>query len=583
MKAKLFLILILSSFYCTAQNLEWRSTFCNQIYDSIETIAYHEGYVYYGGIFKGTVDFDPSANVSNLTANNSFLDIYFCKSDSAGHLIWAKQISIYTNSQFGNNTYLNSINIKVDENGNIYAAGQFVDTLDIDPGAAVNYLLPSSGGNFYMAKFDPNGNLIWAKQTSTINYLIMSDFEMDLDDNLYIAGAFNGLVDFDPDTSVLQLNTALISQEAFICKYNSDGHLLNARNFVSSNNSVINSLAIDVNKNVIISGEFTGTVEFATGVNINNQSPYYSNIFIGKLDSLLQYEWVDYSIYTASNYHGSSIGSISIDNANNIYFTGEVLANSFQFNFDSTLITIPTSFPYSSTFMVKCDANGNIVWAKTFGNQYRLDNKITSLINTDGLLYINGRFEVTSDFDPGADSTILVGNKMYSFLEVLDTAGNFHNVDVIGNGTDNWVNINGFVNDENGNLYLIGNYRILSASQIDCDPGIGTSNLPNTNFVFLVKWGFGNYNNLSNFDTEKGISIFPNPMSSSATVLLSENTNHAKAKIYNAMGQLVNEIDNISGNSFNISRDQLTTGFYFIKLIEDNKIIATEKFILSDF
>lgn len=580
MRSKLLILLLSIKLFCSAQNLEWANTYCDfQVIDSLQTLAYHNGYLYSGGTFHGTDDFDPNSGIFNLTSIAS-TDIFISKTDTAGHLIWAKQISATTLGL--SNLFHNSITIKLGANGDIYVAGRFRDTLDIDPSSSVQLLIPSNGGNFYIAKFDTNGNLIWAKQTSSINYLIMFDFEMDLDGNLYIAGTFNGLVDFDPDTSILQLNASLTSQEAFICKYNSDGHLLNARNFVSSHNSVIYSLAIDVNKNVIISGEFKGTVEFATGVNINNQSPYYSNIFICKLDSLLQYEWVDYSIYTASSYHGSSIGSICIDNANNIYFTGEILANSFQFNFDSTLFTIPTSFPYSSTFIVKCDPNGNIVWAKTFGNQYHLYNKITPLINTDGLLYINGRYEANSDFDPGLDSAIYAGAKMFSFIEVLDTAGNFHDVKIIGSGINNWVNVTEMVNDENGNLYIAGNYGNYSVP-IDIDPAASVFNLPDTNSVFLMKWGFGNYNRLSKVDKEKGLQILPNPMSSNATVLLSQNVNNAKAIIYSSMGQLVNEINNISGNSFIISREYLSAGFYFLKLIEDNKIIDTKKLIVSDY
>jgi hypothetical protein len=579
MKEKLFLILILISFYCTAQNLEWKSTFCNQINDSIETIAYHEGYIYYGGIFKGTVDFDPSANVLNLTSNNSFLDIYFCKSDSAGNFIWAKQISIYTNSQFGNNTYLNSINIKVDGNGNIYAAGQFVDTLDIDPGAAVNYLLPSSGGNFYIAKFDPNGNLIWAKQTSSNNNLNLHDFELDNDGDLYTVGSFNDTVDFDLGPGLFQLNSLSSLYEGFVCKYTIDGILMNAKNFPTSFFSSINSIAIDSEKNLLLCGYFQDSIEFDSGVVVYQPR----SVFLCKLDSLFSYQW---EIHSSNNglYNFPFPAGLCLDAFDNVYFSCTVFSDNIQFNSGADSLVPEAVLPFFyRTFIVKSDAGGNLKWAKTFGNQYHSGDKITPLINTDGLLYINGRYEANSDFDPGPDSTILIGNKMYSFIEVLDTAGNFLDVDVIGNGTGNWVNLNEIVNDENGNLYLIGDYRNLSASSIDCDPGIGISNLPNTNFVFLLKWGLGNYTSISKDELGKGIYIFPNPMTLSATVVLKQNVNHAIAKIYNSMGQLVNEISYISGDSFSLSRENLKAGFYFIKLIENNKIIATEKFMLSDF
>jgi hypothetical protein len=45
----------------------------------------------------------------------------------------------------------------------------------------------------------------------------------------------------------------------------------------------------------------------------------------------------------------------------------------------------------------------------------------------------------------------------------------------------------------------------------------------------------------------------------------------------------VNEIDNISGNSFSLSRGNLKAGFYIVKLIENHKITDTKKLIVSDY
>jgi hypothetical protein len=47
--------------------------------------------IFITGYFSGTVDFDPSANVFNLTSNGS-LDIFICKIDNIGNFSWAKKI-----------------------------------------------------------------------------------------------------------------------------------------------------------------------------------------------------------------------------------------------------------------------------------------------------------------------------------------------------------------------------------------------------------------------------------------------------------------------------------------------------------
>jgi hypothetical protein len=77
--------------------------------------------------------------------------------------------------------------------------------------------------------------------------------------------------------------------------------------------------------------------------------------------------------------------------------------------------------------------------------------------------------------------------------------------------------------------------------------------------------------------------IYPNPFKSTTTFQSKSTLKNATAIIYNSMGQEVKQIKNISGNSFNIERDNLHAGLYFINLAEGNKIISTEKFVISDY
>jgi hypothetical protein len=81
---------------------------------------------------------------------------------------------------------------------------------------------------------------------------------------------------------------------------------------------------------------------------------------------------------------------------------------------------------------------------------------------------------------------------------------------------------------------------------------------------------------------KKIISVFPNPFSSSTTIRIIENLKNATLTIYNAYGQLLKQINNISGQTISLSRDNLPNGVYFIRLIEENKINATEKLIITN-
>jgi hypothetical protein len=48
--------------------------------------------IYITGTFKGTVDFDPSGGVSNLSSISGFVDVFICKFDGNGNFVWAKNI-----------------------------------------------------------------------------------------------------------------------------------------------------------------------------------------------------------------------------------------------------------------------------------------------------------------------------------------------------------------------------------------------------------------------------------------------------------------------------------------------------------
>jgi len=81
---------------------------------------------------------------------------------------------------------------------------------------------------------------------------------------------------------------------------------------------------------------------------------------------------------------------------------------------------------------------------------------------------------------------------------------------------------------------------------------------------------------------ENTFSIFPNPFTSSTTIQTSSNLSNASITISNAYGQTVKRVENISGQSVSLSRDDLPIGLYFIELTDENTIIAFEKMLLTD-
>lgn len=77
-------------------------------------------------------------------------------------------------------------------------------------------------------------------------------------------------------------------------------------------------------------------------------------------------------------------------------------------------------------------------------------------------------------------------------------------------------------------------------------------------------------------------SIFPNPFISATTIKSVVNLKNATLTIYNSYGQTLKQVNNISGKTISLSRDNLPSGLYFMMLTEENKNIAAYKLMITD-
>lgn len=78
------------------------------------------------------------------------------------------------------------------------------------------------------------------------------------------------------------------------------------------------------------------------------------------------------------------------------------------------------------------------------------------------------------------------------------------------------------------------------------------------------------------------IRIYPNPFTTQTTLQIDKELPFATIAVYNSFGQQVKQINNITGQSVIISRDNLPNGLYFLKLTKDNEIIDTRKIVITD-
>jgi hypothetical protein len=164
------------------------------------------------------------------------LDHFLIKYDAVGNLLWTK-----TSNWKGS---MLTKGLDLDPEGNLYIAGHFKDTACFD-----NTILTDSGpSRIYIAKYNGNGLLQWAKKDGTA-YDECNDLKVDKKGGLYVTGKTSGQSVFS--------GTALNPDHMFLARYDTTGNFLWAKtcpvNFGSA-------LCVDTAGAAYVTGNFTGTI-----------------------------------------------------------------------------------------------------------------------------------------------------------------------------------------------------------------------------------------------------------------------------------------------------------------------------------
>ena len=210
-----------------------------------------------------------------------------------------------------------------------------------------------------------------------------------------------------------------------------------------------NSMTIDEDKNLIITGLFTGTVDFNPGDDKFELTAIGDfDAFILKLDSNGNFLWSRRLGGTNDDW----VSSVTVDKYDNIYLTGVYIGEEF-FDQENQLL-IYTSGEYSNIFIVKYTPMGDMAWFKNIGG-HSYDLALSVVTDRSSNVYITGGFIGTVDFDPG-EKQVLRSSEQFTnsdvFLLKLDSNGLFKWVKTFGeSGIDIGVSL---ALDEQDNIYI---------------------------------------------------------------------------------------------------------------------------------
>ncbi len=229
-------------------------------------------------------------------------------------IVNAQNVSLNWAKSIGSSNSDKGYSIAVDASGNVYTAGIFKGTVDFDPGSGTTNLTSAGNDDAFISKLDASGNFIWAKSFGGTGVDLANSIFIDAIGNLYVTGAFQGTVDFDPGSSTNNL-TSIGSPDAFIIKLSGSGNFIWAKQFGGTIRATGNSIKVDATGSVYTTGFFEGTVDFDPGSGTTNfTSINIGDAFISKLDGSGNFIWAKQLGGTS----GTQPSSIFVDATGNV-------------------------------------------------------------------------------------------------------------------------------------------------------------------------------------------------------------------------------------------------------------------------
>jgi hypothetical protein len=178
------------------------------------------------GLFNSTMTFDDNYTLTNTT-NQAGVDGFMVKYNTEGEVINAVQLGV-VNPEYNTNTTYPSEYFRFDNEENIYRMVKSTNTI---------------------LKYNPLGELVLTIQLNTTSALSVFDFAIDPNQNIVLAGVYDGTLLFD-GVSIPNLSTQYAQFDAILIKLSPEGDLIWNYPIQTQDNDVLTKVRIDAVGNI---------------------------------------------------------------------------------------------------------------------------------------------------------------------------------------------------------------------------------------------------------------------------------------------------------------------------------------------
>jgi len=461
---------------------------------------------------------------------------FFTKFNNQGQALWSEALN-----------GLNCKSVSADISGHTFVCGSFSGKVQLG-----KFNLTSQGGNdFFVAKFDTLGNVLWARQGGGQGNDMALAVTNDLVGNTYITGRFEDNINIDSQTSLVSLGQG----DAFLIQYDSSGMVNWAINEGGSDDDGGLAVATDLTGNVYMAGKFSGTVDFyrqeaishggydvfiakyttnglrlgqvvaggagddiPSGIGLDGSAEIFitgtfngsadfggrlitstkNDAFLAFYNDKMQPKWV----LNIGGPNNDAATGVSVDGESNAFVTG-VFSGTANFQGDSM-----TSSGKNDIFIAKYDAGGRLLWTEDVGGTLS-DSTFAISVDPDDIAYLTG--------------------------------------DIQGQTKFGRINLNG---NSSGSFFL---------AKMEEDPTLGINPV---------------------YSQDHNIIIYPNPSSGIYTINSKESLSEIKQlTITDLTGHVIETRFADNSNSSTIDLTNQQPGIYFLRVLSDDGSFFVEKLV----
>jgi hypothetical protein len=277
--------------------------------------------------------------------------------------------------------------------------------------------------------------------------------------NSYVGGSFTDSCDFDPGPNEFIL---FGNSDGFVCKFNPSGQLLWTMQIGNSGADVCKAMALHPAGFLVVSGTFSGTVDFDPSNNGFLLTSQGSNdAFVALYDD------------SGNFINAIAFGGNEIVQINELLLTSNqhiLLCGSFTGNVDfdpGPNIVLKSALGAGDGFVLCLNPSGNFTWVNLFGgNDLFAMDEVTGIAELpNGNIVSCGYFSSTMDLDPGTGNVPVNANGMFDlFIAKTNAAGQYMDGLTLG-GSD--VDLAyAIATAPQGNIIVSGSFT----STMDADP-----------------------------------------------------------------------------------------------------------------